>query len=301
MVMAGIKKLYFITIFLLFFTLRQFHFCTIHLYLCLKYYVNFSPIFCCPFPLFRTALDHFITIIVNAINPVINNYYIHTGHNTVTTCVSNNNEPLPVSIIRHKCTKGIIWTTYFESNPNPLSNDPPSPDEIIALSVFLQMCAWPLWNNKCEKPTIVHRRDVCVVFKEQNNNLTAGSNLFRIPILICKIEGSKDIWGNGEQQSKAIEEVCYALAFIPENYIIFVYACQFEFVIIKQNPYTALIDIEREIVYLQQDGDVLLDKLLHITKTIVKMLVKQLTSGKCLLEIAFPHYRQLGFNGINIF
>ena len=303
MVMAGIKKLYFITIFLLFFTLRQFRFCTIHLYSCLKYYLNFSPIFCSPFPLFRTAMEHFIMIIVNAIDQVINNYYIHTGHNTVTTCVSNNNEPLPVSIIRHKCTKGVIWTTYLESNPNPLSNNPPSPDEIIALSVFLQTCAWPLCmrNNKCEKSTIVHQPDVCVVFKEQNNNLAAGSNLFRIPILICEIEGSKDIWGNGKQQSKAIEEACYALVFILENYIIFVYAPRFEFVIVKRNLYIGLIDIEREIVYLQQDGDVLLNKLLHITKTIVRMLVKQLTSGKCLLEIAFPHYRQLGFYGINIF
>ena len=125
--------------------------------------------------------------------------------------------------------------------------------------------------------------------------------VFRIPILICEIEGSKDIWGDGEQQSKAIEEACYALAFILENNILFVYAHQFEFVIIKWNPYTGSIDIEREIVYLQQDGDVLLDKLFHITKMIVKMLIKQLTSGKCLLEIAFAHYRQLGFDGINIF
>ena len=98
-----------------------------------------------------------------------------------------------MSIIRHKCTKGIIQTKYSESNPNPLSNDPPSPDEIMALSAFLQTCAWPLCiqNNKCEKPTIVHRPDVCVVFKEQNNNLTAGSNLFRIPILICESKGQK--------------------------------------------------------------------------------------------------------------
>ena len=281
MVMTGIKHYLLLLIFLLFFTLRQFPFCTIHLYLCAKYYVNFSPVFCSPFPSFRSALDHFLMIIVNTVGPVINNYYIHTGHNTVTTCVSNNNELLPVSIIGHKCTKSIIWTTYSESNPNPLSNDPPSPDEMLALSAFLQMHMWPLCmqNNKCEKPTIGHRPDVCVVFKEQNNNLAPGFNLFRIPILICTKKGSKDIWGNGEQQSKAIEEACYALAFIPENYIIFVYAHHFEFVIVKCNPYTGSIDIEREIVYLQQDGDVLLDKLFYITKTIVKMLVKQLTSG----------------------
>ena len=115
-----------------------------------------------------------------------------------------------MSIIGHKCTKGVIGTTYSESNLNPLSNNPPSPDEIIALSGFLQMRVWPLCmqNNKCEKPTIVHQLDVCVIFKEQNNNLAACSNFFQIPILICKIEGSKDIWSDGKQQSKAIEEAC---------------------------------------------------------------------------------------------
>ena len=202
MVMEGIKN-YILLLFFwyYFFKFHQYLFCKIHLYLCWKYYVNFSPIFCSPFPLFRSALDNFLTIIVNAVNPVINNYYIHTGHNTVTTCVSNNNEPLPVSIIGHKCTKGVIWTMYLESNLNPLTNDPPSPDKIMALSAFLQTHLWPLCMqiNKCEKPMIVHWPDICVVFKEQNNNLAAGSNLFRIPILICEIEGLKDIWGDSKQ------------------------------------------------------------------------------------------------------
>ena len=57
--------------------------------------------------------------------------------------------------------------------------------------------------------------------------------MFRIPILICEIEGSKSVWGEGEQESKAIEEACYALAFIPENYIIFVYPRRFEFLVCK--------------------------------------------------------------------
>ena len=47
--------------------------------------------------------------------------------------------------------------------------------------------------------------------------------MFRILIFICEVEGSKSVWGEGEQESKAIEEACYALSFILENY--YFYLC----------------------------------------------------------------------------
>ena len=181
--------------------------------------------------------------------------------------------------------------------------DPPSTDEIYTLSAFLQTHTWPLCiqNDKCEKQTIVHWPDVCIVYKELNNAIPAGRNMFCIPIFICEVEGLKSVWGEGEQESKAIEEACYALSFIPENYIIFIYARRFEFLTCKHNPYTGSIDTEKQIVYMQQDGDTLRDKLIGVTKTIVKMLVKQFTCGKRLIDIALPLYRQLGWDGIDIF
>ena len=103
--------------------------------------------------------------------------------------------------------------------------------------------------------------------------------MFRIPIFICEVEGSKSVWGEGEQESKAIEEVCYALSFILENYIIFIYARRFEFLACKRNPYMGSINIEKQIVYMQQDGDTLRDKLMSVTKTIVKMLIKHVVKG----------------------
>ena len=115
------------------------------------------------------------------------------------------------------------------------------------------------------------------------------------------MEGLKSVWGEGEQESKAIEEACYALSFILENYIIFIYARRLEFLTCKCNPYTGSIDIEKQIVYMQQDGDTLRDKLISVTKTIVKMLVKQFTCGKRLINITLPLYRQMGWDGINLF
>ena len=61
------------------------------------------------------------------------------------------------------------------------------------------------------------------------------------------------------------------------------------------------INIEKQIVYMQQDGDTLRDKLISVTKTIVKMLIKQFTCGKRLIDIALPLCRQMGWDGIDIF
>ena len=87
---------------------------------------------------------------------------------------------------------------------------------------------------------------MCIVYKELHNSIPAGGNMFCIPIFICEVEGSKSVWGEGQQESKAIEEACYALSFIPENYIIFIYARRFEFLACKHNPYTESIDIEKQ-------------------------------------------------------
>ena len=125
--------------------------------------------------------------------------------------------------------------------------------------------------------------------------------MFRILVLICEIEGSKSVWGEGEQESKAIEEAYYTLVFILENYVIFVYASRFEILVCKQNPYTGSIDLEKEKVCMQQDSDRLAEKLIYIMKKIVKMLIKQFTCGKRLIDIAIPCYRQIGWDGINIF
>ena len=185
--------------------------------------------------LFRSALNEFLKIILIATLPILNHYNTNTGKAIVDASVSNNNEPLPVAFIGHKCMKPVIWNSYTSCNPNPLNQDPPSTDEIMALSAFLQMCAWSLCvlNVQCEKPTIVHWLDVCIVFKVLANAIPAGRNIFWIPILICKIEGSKSVWGEGEQESKAIEEACYTLAFILENYVKFVYPWHFEFLVCK--------------------------------------------------------------------
>ena len=160
------------------------------------------------------------------------------------------------------------------------------------------MCTKPA---QCQKPTVVHRPDLAVVFEELRQHVPNGANKFKIPILICEIEGAKNVWGEGEQESKAFEEASYSLAFVPENYIVFVYPRRCEIIICKRNPHTGSLDLEREIVYFQDDGDIFREKMMYLCNLIVKIIVKQLTQGKTLIELAMPRYRQMGWDGINLF
>ena len=240
----------------------------IHLYF-VFFIVHFKMDISIFISLFRSALDQFLKIILNATLPIINHYNTNTGKRNIDASVSNNNEPLPLAFIGYECMWSVIHTSYRSANPNPQTHDTPSTDEVFAFLAFLQTRTWPLCvqNDKCEKSTIVHWPDVCIVYKELHNLIPAGGNMFRILIFICEVEGLKSVWGEGEQESKAIEETCYALSFIPENYIIFIYARRFEFLTCKCNPYTGSIDIEKQIVYIQQDGDTLRDKLISVMKT----------------------------------
>ena len=62
--------------------------------------------------LFRSALDQFLKIILNATFPIINHYNTNTGKTNIDASVSNNNEPLPLAFIGHECTWSIIRNSY---------------------------------------------------------------------------------------------------------------------------------------------------------------------------------------------
>ena len=62
--------------------------------------------------LFRSALDQFLKIILNATLPIINHYNTNTGKMNIDVSVSNNNEPLPLAFIGYECTRSIIYTSY---------------------------------------------------------------------------------------------------------------------------------------------------------------------------------------------
>ena len=62
--------------------------------------------------LFRSALDQFLKIILNATLSIINYYNTNTGKTNIDASVSNNNEPLPLAFIGHECMQSVIHTSY---------------------------------------------------------------------------------------------------------------------------------------------------------------------------------------------
>ena len=140
-------------------------YCLKRVQLCIKIWL---PCWVFYFLLFRQSVTDLVTIVLNSTLAVVNNYHQTVNNNIVQASVQNNREQLPVAFIRHKCTKNIIKRTYTDANPNPLSYKQPNVDDLMALSALLQHRTWPLCmkNPQCEKPTFIHRPDVCVVFKE---------------------------------------------------------------------------------------------------------------------------------------
>ena len=245
----------------------------------------------------------FLNILLDASLGVINHHHNGFGDNLIECCVSNNTEPFPMSFMWHLSPKSDIRQAYTTANPNPVSAKQPDLSTLLHLSGLLQHNTWPLCPNtvQCSKPTVIYQPDVSIMYTEPKDDIPLNCNQFCIPMFVCEIEGAKDVWGEGEQESKAIEEACYGLAFIPHMYILFIYAHHWVLVYFKHNPYTGTIDLEQKRVPIQQDGDIFRDKWYTLCCAIVKILVKQLTSGKRLIELGIPRHRENGCDAPNIY
>ena len=88
--------------------------------------------------------------------------------------VANNNEQLPVAFIRHRSPKTIVHGNYSSANPNPRSNQLADTQDILSVSAFLQHPTWPMCTKpaQCQKPTIIHRPDLAVVFEELRQHVS---------------------------------------------------------------------------------------------------------------------------------
>ena len=105
------------------------------------------------------------------------------------------------------------------------------------------------------------------------------------------MEGGKDVWGASEQESKAMEELIHSLAFVEQNYCLFVYNNRWEFWEGKRNETTSTIDLTSEIIWIQGGGNVYQTKINRILDLIIMALVKQLLSGEVTIAAQIAAYR----------
>ena len=217
---------------------------------------------------------------------------------TLTTFVSNNNFNISAGYIEHSTSKLIIQQIFENAYPHPRTGVQQTRLQTVNdLSLYLQQPTWPtcvLANvGACSPPTLTHRPDVAVLLLERpaTRPLPGQGSIYRIPILLVEVEGGKDVWGASEQESKAMEELIHSLAFVEQNYCLFVYNNRWEFWEGKRNETTSMIDITSEIIWIQNGGNVYETKMDRILDLIIMALVKQLVSGEVTIAAQVAAYR----------
>ena len=154
----------------------------------------------------------------------------------LATFIANNNFNIAGGYIKHTTSKLIIQQTFHNAFPHPQTSVQPTRLQTLNhLSLYLQQVNWPtcpLGNiGPCSPPTLVHKPDIAVLLLERPATwpLPGQGAIFRIPILLVEVEGGKDVWGASEQESKVTEELVHSLAFVKQNYTLFIYNNRWEF------------------------------------------------------------------------
>ena len=208
---------------------------------------------------------------------------------------ANNNENIPLGLVEHQSDKWSISDMYRMANPHPATQVPPYRVNVTNVSKFLQTTQWPECQNqmnKCQKRTLVHKPDLAVIYKEPATTVPANRFPYRVPILIIKIEGSKDMWGAGEQETKVLEEASSTLAFMPDTYVVFVYGNRFEFCYLERNPFDGSIDCTSYPIYVQHSGeDPFRESLKKVVENLGGILVRQIVRNGNIIRQSIIEYR----------
>ena len=215
--------------------------------------------------------------------------------NRLNVQISNNNENLPAGVIEHTSEGRDIQDMYRVANPHPATNVQAIRTDVNNISKFLQTRYWPYCTKagKCEKKTIVHRPDIAVIHEESVIGKPLNSFPYRIPIFFIEIEGEV----SGEQEHKALEEAASSLAFIPEQYLLFIYWNRWEFWISKRDPVHGFIDVTSHTIFMQEGGQIQFRaQMQKVTELIVSILVKQLSFGTNIMRLSMSGYRRRGLH-----
>ena len=180
------------------------------------------------------------------------------------------------------------------ANLHPLTMVVPYRVNVNDLSKFLQMRRWLLCPNqgrRCRKRNLVHRPDIAVIYEEPHTTRPQNQYPYLVPIFIFKIEGAKDIWGSGEQESKALEEACATLAFMPDMFLLFIYHNQFEFWYLERNPADGSIDVTSHPIYVQHSGEMpFCTSMQKVLANIIGILVQQLVRNGNIIWMSIVEY-----------
>ena len=201
-----------------------------------------------------------------------------------------------MAFIEHQTSKDRVADMHRRGHPHRATGAQPNIADVRDLSKFLQTATWfPCQNNpKCEKSHIVHRPDLAIIFREPPVGIPLGTILYKIPILITEVEGSKAGWGRFEQESKALEEAVSTLAFMPDTFLLFVYHNRFEFWYLERNPGDGCIDITSYPIHIQVGGQAAFGAALcNVIDLITGILVRQMIRNGPVISASLASFRAM--------
>ena len=220
-------------------------------------------------------------------------------------------------------------TTTTPTPVRIVQSDGASYNMLLSISKFLQQVSWPLCKAEvhCRRPNDWHRPDIAILMMESNESIPerpptppasddgidaaylelppdagydapiptprriSSPRLVGLPIVLFEVEGSKDVWGRNEQESKAMHEVTSSLAMLPVVYLIFMYPREIKIWEAKRNPPEACIDIKEEIITISDKGKGVGTYFWELVMTIVRMMIKQVTEHGPVVEASMKYMR----------
>ena len=223
----------------------------------------------------------------------------HAAQQPAIPCVdlhiANNNKNIPLGLVEHQSDKWSISDMYRMANPHPAMTVAPYRVDVNDVSKFLQTRRWMMCPNqgcRCRKRNLVHRPDIAVIYEEPGTTVPGNQYPYRVPILLIEVEGSKDIWGASEQESKVLEEACATLAFMPDMFLMFIYHNRFEFWYLVRNPADGSIDCTSYPIYVQHGGQVpFRNSMKKILDNLVGILVRQFIRNSHIIRQSILQYQ----------
>ena len=168
-------------------------------------------------------------------------------------------------------------------------------NELLHVSQFL----WPFCTNpvKCRRPNDYHVANLAVCMMETIESLLQGIHVkkfFGVPLIIFEIEGSKDVWGRNQQESKVMHKVVSSLSFVLLCFLVFMFPRHFAFWHAEKGPAHACIKIKCQLMQITDAETGIGGALCLFMEKIITILVRQITECGKMAENSMSIFRCSG-------
>ena len=248
------------------------------------------------FTFFSGLLSRMFHDIVPVVEYITNHDATRTTRHPVGLGLENDSHYCVHSFLKTEISGPQLQEAYHKAFPWVGGNWRTVEANLKATLLLMQQRTWPYCQLQppCRRPNASHHADLSITFGENVNALPQnfrGQKLFNVPLVIFEVEGGKDVWGQAEQESKAMHEVVSSLALLPEAYLGFIYPVKISLWKAVRNPDKTCVDIKKEDIHLNGEEQTLSEALSYFVDRVIGILVRQIYQHGPCLESTLPYIR----------